>query len=187
MPSIRIKGQVYASLEDAISTNDNTLYLPGELPGTPNAISHTPNIRPKPSLPLLPRGVLDMTSTPSHGRPRAATTSSRIYAHCINTSRNSQLPQPWPNPLGNIWSAPTSGVGDTTISQDAMTVEGVQADIRMPPHVQPGIVESSINLSFPANGEDPRHSGFSDHHHDDVVEHLDVIGIFSPFPTSSFK
>ena len=180
MPSIRVKGQVYSTL-DAISTNDDTLYLRGELPGANpcSTYSHTSNIQHRSSLPLLPRGLLDVPSSSlhRHGRPRSA--SSRVYAHCINTSRNSQYSQPQSNPLNNTKSTPMSNVDNVTTSQE---IEGALADVRVPSHVDPGIAESSINT-------DDEDSQFSGHHHDDVVEHLDVIGIFlffflSPFPAS---
>ena len=169
MPSIRIKGQVYSTL-DAISTNDDTLCLRGELPvlgADPNTHSHT-NIQHRSSLPLLPRGLLDVPSPSSHtsGRPRSA--SSRVYAHCINTStrRNSLYSQPSPNPLSNTKSMPTPNVDNATTSQER---DDALSDVRVPSHV---IAESSINS---ADDEDSQISG---HHHDDVVEHLDVIGNF---------
>ena len=170
MPSIRIKGQGYSTL-DATSTNDDTR---GELPGANprNTHSQTPNVQHRSSLPLLPRGLLDVPSPSLHtsGRPRSA--SSRVYAHCINTStrRNSHSQYP-PNPLSNTKSMPTSTVDNAMISQER---EDALSVVRVPSHVDSGIMESSIN-----SAED-RDSQISGHHHDDVVEHLDVIGIF-PF------
>lgn len=171
MPSIRIKGQVYSTL-DAISTNDDTLCLRDELSGASprNSHSHTSNIQHRPSLPLLD---VPSPSLPRLGRPRSA--SSRVYAHCINTSRNSQYSQPSPNPLSNTKSTPTSNADNATTSQE---IEGALSDVRVPSHVDPRIAESSINSSLTADDED---SQFSGHHHDDVVEHLDVIGIFPSF------
>jgi hypothetical protein len=185
MPSIRIKGQVYSTLEDAISTIGDNLCLQGELPGGPphntlRPYSHTPNVQHKSSLPLLPRGQLDVPSPLPHGRPRSA--SSRVYAHCINTSRNPQYSQPPPSPLSNTKSMPTSNVGDATTSQEMMTIEGALTDVRVSSHVDPGIVESSIDISTDDEG-----SQFSGHHHDDVVEHLDVIGIFSSLSHLKFQ
>jgi hypothetical protein len=176
MPSIRIKGQVDSTL-DAISTNDDTgtLCLRGELPGANprNTYSHSSNIQHRSSLPLLPHGLLDVPSPSSHrfGRPRNRSASSRVYAHCINTSRNSQHLQPPPNP-SNTKSTPTSNVDNATTSQE---MESALSDVRVPSHVDPSIAESSINT---ADDEDSQISG---HHHDDVVEHLDVIGIFLSF------
>ena len=179
MPSIRIKGQVHSTL-DAISTNDDTLCLRGELPSTNpriarNTYSHTSNIQHRSSLPLLPHGLLDVPSPLSHtrfGRPRSA--SSRVYAHCISTSRNSQHSQPLPNPLSNTKSTPTSNLNvvNATTSQQ---IEGALSGVRVPSHVDPSIGESSMNT---VDDEDSQLSG---HHHDDVVEHLDVIGIFISF------
>lgn len=174
MPSIRVKGQV--CLEDALLTNDHTQ---GELPGSgPSTYSRTPNVQPKRSLPLLPHGLLDANSPPSHLRPRSSTISSRIHTHCINTlSRNLQHAQP--DPLRDT-NTPSSNIANATPFQE-MTIRGAAADLRVPSRADPGIVESSISISsFKADDADPRRSEFSDHHHDDVVEHLDVIGIL-PF------
>lgn len=51
-----------------------------------------------------------------------------------------------------------------------MTLEGMQTDLRMSSQGEPGLIEHSINLS---HTED---EGDVDLHHDDVVDHLDVIG-----------
>ena len=168
MPSIRIKGRAYSNL-DAISTNDDTPSLRGELPdaNSRNTHPHPSNIQHRSSLPILPRGLLDVP-LPLHrfGRPRSA--SSRVYAHCINTSRSSQYSQPSPSPLSNTEFTPTSNVDNATTPQE---IEDALSDVRVPSHVDPRIAESSINT---ADDEDSQISG---HHHDDVVEHLDVIGI----------
>ena len=180
MPSIRVKGQVYSTLEDTISTNDDSQPPGGNPRNTLQPYSDTPtrNVQHSFSLPLLPRGILDVPSK-SHGRPRSS--SSRVYAHCINA--NSQRSQPSPNPLSNARSTPTLNVDNATISQEIMTIEGALTDVRAPSHVEPGIVESSIDISLTFDNEDSQISG---HHHDDVVEHLDVIGIF-PFFFSHLK
>ena len=54
-----------------------------------------------------------------------------------------------------------------------MTLEGIQAHDRVSSHGEPGFVENSINSM---TGGDDR-DGHPEHHHDDVVEHLDVIGM----------
>jgi hypothetical protein len=53
-----------------------------------------------------------------------------------------------------------------------MTIEGALTDVRAPSHVNPGIAEGSIDIYLTTDNEDSQISG---HHHDDVVEHLDVI------------
>jgi hypothetical protein len=172
MPSIRVKGQVYSTL-DAISTNEDATCLRGELPDANPRNTHSPtsNIQHRPSLPLLPRGLLDVPSPSLHtsGRPRSA--SSRVYAHCINTStRRNSHSQPPLSPLSNTKSTPTSNADNATTSQER---EDALSEVRVPSQV---IAEGSINS---ADDEDSQISG---HHHDDVVEHLDVIGIsFPPF------
>ena len=173
MPSIRVRGQVYSTL-DAISTNDDAPSLRGEQPDANPRNTQTSSIPHRSSLPLLPRGLLDVPSPSLHtsGRPRSA--SSRVYSHCINTStRRNSHSQPPPSPLINTKSTPTSNVDNATTSQE---IEGALSDvIRVPSQVDPKIEESSINS---AEDEDSQLSG---HHHDDVVEHLDVIGIFPSF------
>jgi hypothetical protein len=52
-----------------------------------------------------------------------------------------------------------------------MTHDGPQANVRISSHGEPGLVEHSINSIASEDDERP------EHHHDDVVEHLDVIGM----------
>ncbi|KAF8205070.1 hypothetical protein BJ912DRAFT_840380 [Pholiota molesta] len=51
-----------------------------------------------------------------------------------------------------------------------MTIEGLQTELRMASQGEPGLIENSIN-SHTDGGDDAD----ADHHHDDVVDHLDVI------------
>lgn len=79
-----------------------------------------------------------------------------------------QSPTPLPNSPLSI-----SGHYGFTPKPETHDIEGQQAFLRIHSHGDPGRVESSINLSQYGESE----QADVDHHHDDVVEHLDVIGI----------
>jgi len=63
-----------------------------------------------------------------------------------------------------------------------MTLEGIQTHVRVSSHGEPGLVENSINSMTGGDDQD----GHPEHHHDDVVEHLDVIGTQIPFTLLSY-
>ncbi|KAF8913998.1 hypothetical protein CPB84DRAFT_1840763 [Gymnopilus junonius] len=175
MPSIRIRSRAYSALDsasggrnaDALALVNSTIPFPV---GTPPAIA--PSSTPSSARPVLPDPSPSPFLTPTRPRAFSTSTPSRVHAHC--TSRSSQLtslaqgatpisarrtstvpgsPSPYPN------------AGET------LTIEGLQTDIRLASHGEPGRVESSINLPHIDGDEN------NDHHHDDVVEHLDVIGM----------
>jgi len=173
MPSIRIKGNVYASLEDYYAENDGPgsgepqPSEGGPALSTPNGKSFipsdTPRIYPRNSLPLLKPSDTANSSQPSPTRlrPRALTSSSRVHDHCI--SRSAQYNDVAPN----AHSAAPSLTSPTRIyAGENMTIENLHAT----PGGETGLIEHSINLSRVDL------NGIEDHHHDDVVEHLDVIG-----------
>lgn len=60
-----------------------------------------------------------------------------------------------------------------------MTLEGLQTDVRMSSLGEPGRIEQSINESMLDDEAD------REHHHDDVVDHLDVIGELQAYSVSS--
>lgn len=58
-----------------------------------------------------------------------------------------------------------------------MTIEGLQTELRMASQGEPGLIANSINSH--TDGGD---GADADHHHDDVVDHLDVIGTLLILP-----
>lgn len=64
------------------------------------------------------------------------------------------------------------------VPHDGMvTMEGDQANVRITSDSDPGLIGSA--LSLPLSQDDPTHIRLVDaggNHHDDIVEHLDVIG-----------
>ena len=65
-----------------------------------------------------------------------------------------------------------------TESSDGQILHGSQADIVVPGDGRPGRLESALSLSSAGEEEDPFRSSSDslDHHDDDIVEHLEVIG-----------
>lgn len=111
-------------------------------------------------------------------RPRAYTASSRVHAHCMrNSLRNSR-----PGIPGEQITRPNSRIEvvhvdnpPSRLSDGARTLEGLQADVIMDRSSgEPGRIQSSLSLPYPQlEGQEVRIVDV--HHHDDIVEHLDVI------------
>ncbi|KAF8165252.1 hypothetical protein B0H34DRAFT_688456 [Crassisporium funariophilum] len=184
MPSIRVKGRVYSNLDDRLS-NDGDLRLDSEIPSTsvpPVIPSNTPSLQPRLSLPLLrPDPVSHAPLDDVPRRPRATTTSSRIHDHCTNTLRNartSQLPANLVHDRNAVTPLPSPNISPSHTyphSGEMIMMEGPQTDVMISSHGEPGIIESSINLPHTDVGKGTQYLGNYDHHHDDVVEHLDAI------------
>jgi len=180
MPSIRVKGRTYTPLSDVFP---DARSRPASSATSHDAVVASPEAHPlntRKSLPQVPDET--GTTTIPGRRPRATTSASRIHTHC--TDRSSRATWGTPNspgspgsPLRNSNITSTTGNAYNNLSA-VHAMEGQQSDVRSS-HGDHGLVESSINLSFEGDlsndGSDPFH-----HHHDDVVEHLDVIGKFPP-------
>ncbi|CAA7259857.1 unnamed protein product [Cyclocybe aegerita] len=183
MPSIRVKGRAYTALDDVFPELN---VHPPDSGTSQDANPRSSQLQPRLSLPFLRQTdaqTITSSTSPgltSPGRRRSSTTTSLIHAHCtrsprLSQFRNSQLGEE-DSPLSPLRSSPDGispsqpypGVGEM------LTIGGQQADIRIASSGEPGLVESSINLPHPADARSEEHY-FSDHHHDDVVEHLDVI------------
>ena len=192
MPSIRIKSSFYSALRDP---NDNELVPPIHTELVPSI--HTelvPPIHTQVSLPDLQLHNVE-SSDPTNSRssplsptnlhvttlrPRAYTASSRVHAHCTrNSLRNSR-----PGIPGEQVSRPNSRIEvvhvddpPSRLSEGARTLEGLHADVIMDRSSgEPlGRIRSSIS-SLPRPGLEGQELRIVDvHHHDDIVEHLDVI------------
>lgn len=186
MPPIKVKGNAYSSLDDSNIPEDydippNTQPSISQQTPSPLLLRITPNISTRLSLPFLrgepPDVRLSAIASTTPNRPRAATTASRIHAHCTSSAgiRSSQfwgaeqdvdslqpgVPSPSPSRSPNV-AYPQAG--------QLVTLEGMQTDLRISSRGEPGLIEHSINLSHTEEEDDV------DHHHDDVVDHLDVIG-----------
>jgi len=171
MPSIRIKSQLYSPLSDSFQVDEDQQHdlTRPEL----HHQSSLPAIREDGLSPPPPTGEF---LGPSFRRNRGSTVSSgRVTEHIWRNSR----PMPNFDPPGSATS-PTSSPSLSTASPrlgvnspvEMRTVEGNQAVLRIPSPTQ-GLVEHSIHE------DKEQHTNGDDHHHDDVVEHLDVIGGWS--------
>ncbi|KAH9853535.1 hypothetical protein C2E23DRAFT_821747 [Lenzites betulinus] len=178
MPSVRVKkGQGYQSIDDAPAT------------GRPRSQSLVTILRPGPAQTPKEESTADLRRSRTHtsdgsitnggrppvGRPRAL---SKVSQHISSTTRHiPQLPSarppqtPGPPHLSDIQetSAPQSFRGRRA---DSYTVEGQQADLRVPLGGDQDRAGSSISLALE---ELDQEQGNDIHHSDDIVEHLDVI------------
>jgi hypothetical protein len=193
MPSIRIKDQAYSNLEDGPEGDYDTPQPDSQISAqyTPSPFLRvTPRIPSRLSLPFLraePPNVQHSTSTPiTPRRPRAATTASRVHIHCTSNIRSPNFF----NPIEDIsTTGPATELATPSLSParyashaypragQTMTIEGLQTELRMASQGEPGLIENSIN-SHTDGGDDAD----ADHHHDDVVDHLDVIGTLLILP-----
>jgi len=172
MPSIKIKDSFYSALHDS---NDDKLVPPIHIQSSlPDLRLH--NVVNQPSDPT--NSPLSPTHLHPTLRPRAYTASSRVHAHCMrNSLRNSGS-----GISGEQISRPNSRievdhVDDPPLrrSDGVRTIEGLQANVIMDPSSgEPGRIESTLSLPHPQlEGQELRIVDV--HHHDDIVEHLDVI------------
>lgn len=179
MPSVRVKkGQGYQSINDA---------QPSGRPRSQSLVSHLF------TQPSQADSTTDLRQTPTRasdslvngGRPpaRRPSASSKVSQHIFSTSRSiPQLrsAQPPPDSL-----APPRQLSDIEESSrphsfqrnraGSYTVQGQQADLRVPIEDDQDRRSSSISLALEQIDE-PDDPNSNDHHHDDIVEHLDVIG-----------
>jgi hypothetical protein len=182
MPSIRIKGTPYSSLRDHPTTNEPRSLaeifpthgptLPSTNPVPPRMQRSMPTMREQ-SEPLS--STIPNTSQSPPRRPRAGTVSSRIHNHCMQSS----LRFPRADSIDHDSQPSTSRTASPLlVTHDGMvTMEGSQADIRMRSSGERGRIDSAMNL--PTSHIDAAHMRVVDSsgtHHDDIVEHLDVIG-----------
>lgn len=182
MPSIRVKRSNYSSLRDSgaheqTSPTLTSLFVPNALtpgpstphPGLPRLETQRsmPALRPDPSPIILPRS-----------RPRAGTVAGRVHSHCMrNSMRHSQvLTQSNRQNSGFLTGSPTStSPMRLTPRHEFITLEGSQTNVMVDSNGEPGLIGSALSLPGSFKGEDQTIDGV-DHHHDDIVDHLDVIG-----------
>ncbi|KAG5639269.1 hypothetical protein H0H81_004930 [Sphagnurus paluster] len=113
-------------------------------------------------------------------RPRSGTTGSRIHTYCIGSSR--RYPRGPTSDGSSQISTERAASPLLVVTRDGMvTLEGSQADILMPSNGEHGVIGSA--LSLPGSENEAHSFVLPDVHHDDVVEHLDVIGKYFKIPS----
>lgn len=173
MPSVRVKGRTYSNLENifleplepAVNRDGSTQPSPRHLlPRLSHPVLRQDVSYPQPSMSSL---------TPA--RPRSSTIGSRVHAHCTSSSMSSQSVNHTQDdtPLSPRYLSPVASPALYPHRSDMMMLEGLQTDVRVSSHGEPGLIENSINSMTGDHDQD----GHPEHHHDDVVEHLDVIGM----------
>ncbi|KAK0498658.1 hypothetical protein EDD18DRAFT_1158598 [Armillaria luteobubalina] len=204
MPSVRVRRSQYASLTDrpapdeqrtltnifrrttsepSSDTPEPATSPPGSPVITPPSDHGSPLLTNSPAAPL-PAIIVDQPiATLRRGRPRAG---SRVQDHLL--SRLSSIPlrsQGSGSPLRSQASISSLGGSNRTTSpthfsaiDGVLTIEGPNTDIQVhSDDGEPGLVGSALSLprSDEANGSYQSYHPLDDHHHDDIVEHLDVI------------
>ncbi|KAG6831128.1 hypothetical protein H0H92_012553 [Tricholoma furcatifolium] len=175
MPSIRLRG-TYSSLRDSPSTSTTPRVEPLTTLFIANAETTDPNPSPHPrihrSMPTLRLEVPQSDSAPAapevpprHGmRPRSGTTNSRISSYIMGNSRHYARSTTSDSGSEIGFQSPLLSPRDALV-----THEGPQAEVTLHTNEKPGVIESTLNLL------DSESSSSLDVHHDDIVDHLDVI------------
>jgi len=172
MPSIRVRRSHYGALDD-LSLEPSTQYprslansLGGSQPQRPRAkstsqVDHGNNVIPEPA--TVPRVARSPGLSVSH-RPRAA---SVVSQHVLNVAPNRMATNSTRD--RRISAHPGS---HSSARSGMIELEGDQADILVPSDTQGGAVGSALNLTRYHESQ-----ADEDEHHDEIVEHLDVIGM----------
>jgi len=169
MPSVRVKGKTYTPVQELFADVHSAAEDDPPNDGRPTKL-----LFPRFSHPFLRQDRTPTATLSTPARPRALTSASRVHAHCTlraprgheGTSRSPNRPSIALPPNERIQSGEFPG------SERSLGIP------RMRSHGESARADSSINLS---HGGDDLHDVRSTDHHDDVVEHLDVIGIRDSF------
>ena len=168
MPSVRIRRNTYVPLADPSPGSSEPRNL-AVIFTPPTAASDTAldstSAAPQPSQVI---GVASESQPRPQGRPRA---SSRVDQHCQSLRLGATREQ---STLPGLQKSPSRLSSRQQRGLNGAEPEGRQVDlsVRSDHGGKPGLTGSILSLH---SGE---HQLEDDHHHDDVVEHLDCIGAF---------
>ncbi|KAG6821618.1 hypothetical protein H0H93_000127 [Arthromyces matolae] len=178
MPSIRLKGSAYSTLRDTPTPTPKTKPLTtlfiqnaessASGTNTPNEYTVSPRIRrsmPSLHLHVPPQSQDELDTEPlPFGRPRSGTTNSRISSYIAEISRRQSRAL---LEGGNEAKSPLLSPYDAVI-----THEGQQAEVTIASKGETSVTGSVLSFLDDEHSED---SSSQDVHHDDIVDHLDVI------------
>ncbi|KAK7060548.1 hypothetical protein VNI00_001314 [Paramarasmius palmivorus] len=156
MPSVRVKRRDYATLADRPQTSASgsgeqarSLANIFQRPGSAHGQVETRDSPPPSAGPQSPQ----VTTRPFRSRARAG---SKVYGSL--RIRPSQL---------LLGERPVST--PDSVEGGVVTLEGQSANVQVPTDGQPGRIGSALSFDDGVSEEE------GDHHHDDIVEHLEVI------------
>ena len=200
MPSIRVKTG-YQPLQPTPTGRERaqsiaTRFFPPDSSPRPDDRPRPPTLSTRPSSRAdnnvdepapSPRASPRLTPRPSPRMPNRARASSRVSAHIMANAwqaPRTSVVQPADRPSG-LQENGESGLlppafqrrRAATYTPGSYILEGQQAELRVPTESGRGLGGSQVNLALEQlednyNAQDPLDA----HHHDDIVEHLDVIG-----------
>lgn len=165
MPSVRVKGKTYTHVQDLFANEDVRA-----AEDSPNEGRASNRLFPRFSHPFLRQDRTPIGTLSTPGRPRALTSASRVHAHCtLRSSRGNEGTSRSPNRTSIALPA-NEGMHLSELRESERPL-GIP---RMRSRGESARADSSINLSH--GGGDDFLDVCGPDHHDDVVEHLDVIG-----------
>lgn len=131
-----------------------------------------------------PRPTLNQNASP--GTPRlGARVPSRVRQHILNSARVPRIQSPLVERNDDSFLAQArrsiSSLSHRSDRSDMISLEGYQENILIP--ADPGHEPGRISQAF-SNQSSQHDDPFEEHHHDDIVEHLDVIGMSKNMPSN---
>lgn len=185
MPSIRVRRRAYTTIDGSPNLPNSPRPL-ATIFARPASASDLPDAQPENNTPIL----TGHTGNTGHVSRRERS-YSRVHYHCIQKPQSMRMTPTLP--LANAQSRTTHTNSQRSISPVAyhtengmVTMEGQQTDYQMASNGEPGLIGSALSLSHSnialsqnsgIGGRGPPSDISEDgHHHDDIVEHLDVIG-----------
>ncbi|KAL1675532.1 hypothetical protein EV122DRAFT_268164 [Schizophyllum commune] len=176
MPSVRVRRSTYFNLNDASPQPEprplTTIFSsqPSSAPGRRRAhtIDGAQDTSRNATVTQEPTGD---SSHEEFRRTLFETTRSRVQSQCVKPPRRPRL--------SFLEGSPSTSRSPErrrprSAGSDMVTVEGASADVRLPAQgTDQSLIGSALSLTSTRQSTNP----FGDeHHHDDIVEHLDVIG-----------
>ncbi|KAH0587685.1 hypothetical protein H2248_006451 [Termitomyces sp. 'cryptogamus'] len=178
MPSVRLRGSAYSSLRGSPTTSPSPRTLTGLLIQNAQSMGDSissagPNSSRmlRQSMPSLrPQPESDSEKTPHPTRSRSGTTNCRISNYIAERSRQySRSPaSDGSSEPGLGTSSPLLSPHDTRITHDSPQAEVVD-------HTSGALGAVGSVISFVDSGNDSDDSSSLNLHHDEIVDHLDVI------------
>ncbi|KIY67942.1 hypothetical protein CYLTODRAFT_422066 [Cylindrobasidium torrendii FP15055 ss-10] len=191
MPSVRIKRSQYSTLRDGaerpvsagsqLGRRLSDVFRRSGSPDPQITDQHEPSpstTSPRVESPMLRKLDPPPSPTTRRGRPRAG---SRVQDHCMSQA-SSVLPTASPGLLRNERST-TSFINDRRTASPprtdtVYTLQGPTTDIQYRQDGPPGsprLVDRALSVSSADEASFQSYAPLDDHHHDQIVEHLDAI------------
>lgn len=175
MPSVRVKRGDYATLKEQQEARTLATIFRGQddehLP-VPPAIYGTSAQQPQSAPPTMGRSAPTAGSSAApHGHNRLR--RGRVHNHCMRTSVSGYPEPPFTAQPRRVSISSQRDTSDARSFNGSSVIEVRTGDR------QPGLIDSALSLDSQDMDNSMTAEQRDQHHDDDIVEHLDVIGAFN--------